>query len=198
MSRCYDHIKKWRQRTKQRALDAFGSKCGICGYFKCNSALQFHHLNPEEKDFAISRMKVNNWGKIVDELRKCICVCGNCHREIHDKITPIPKDIIRFDENYVTYKPLQPSKIIEYDKCPLCSNKKPKHYKYCSGKCYNKSTERVNWDLFDLSSMLLKKYTIVKISKIVGVSDNSIRKRLKKIGLPFKKETINNYIKSLG
>jgi hypothetical protein len=31
-----------------------GGECSICGYNKCVAALEFHHLNPSEKDFTIS------------------------------------------------------------------------------------------------------------------------------------------------
>lgn len=36
------------------ALEYKGNKCSICGYDKCLGALEFHHLDSEEKDFGIS------------------------------------------------------------------------------------------------------------------------------------------------
>jgi predicted HNH restriction endonuclease len=62
-----------------------------CGYSKCESALEFHHLNPNEKDFNISsiRQLSNFTEKIKNELDKCILVCSNCHREIHSNIIKI-------------------------------------------------------------------------------------------------------------
>lgn len=72
-------IKKW-------ALEYKGNKCEICGYNKCEEALEFHHLNPNEKDFCISDRDIKlNWLKIKEELDKCQLVCANCHREIHSK-----------------------------------------------------------------------------------------------------------------
>ena len=72
-------IKKW-------ALEYKGSKCAICGYNKCNSALEFHHLDTSKKDFCISdRNLILDWNLIKEELDKCILVCSNCHREIHEK-----------------------------------------------------------------------------------------------------------------
>ena len=73
-------IKKW-------ALEYKGNKCEICGYNKCSDALEFHHLNPAEKDFSISdRNLVLDWQLIKKELDKCQLVCSNCHREIHSLI----------------------------------------------------------------------------------------------------------------
>ena len=70
-------IKKW-------ALDYKGNKCEICGYSKCSEALDFHHINPQEKDFNFSDRDVAlDWEMIKKELDKCILVCSNCHREIH-------------------------------------------------------------------------------------------------------------------
>ena len=37
----------------------------------------------DEKDFAISELKSYTWDTIKKELDKCICVCRNCHAEIH-------------------------------------------------------------------------------------------------------------------
>lgn len=75
---------KRRKKLKQKAIEYKGNKCQICGYDKCISALEFHHLDPAQKDFGISEDGfTRSWSKIQSELDKCICVCSNCHREIH-------------------------------------------------------------------------------------------------------------------
>lgn len=78
-----------RQRNfKKQMVDYKGGKCMKCGYDKCINALEFHHMNPQEKDFTLSHMKNYSFNKIVtDELDKCILVCANCHREIHFELT---------------------------------------------------------------------------------------------------------------
>lgn len=76
-------IKKW-------ALEYKGKKCCICGYDKCTEALDFHHINPEEKDFILSdRNLILDWNEIKKELDKCVLVCSNCHREIHAGVTTL-------------------------------------------------------------------------------------------------------------
>ena len=47
-------------------------------------SLDFHHIDPTEKDFAISTFKNKKIDKLKEELDKCILVCSNCHGEIHD------------------------------------------------------------------------------------------------------------------
>lgn len=84
--RNYHRLKTYRQRIKAKAVEYKGGCCQICEYDRSNSALEFHHIDPNEKDFGISSYTNLSWGKIKDELDKCILVCANCHREIHDEI----------------------------------------------------------------------------------------------------------------
>lgn len=59
-------------------------KCEICGYDKNYSALTFHHLDPEEKDFSISDSKTISVTKLRNEISKCVVLCSNCHAEEHN------------------------------------------------------------------------------------------------------------------
>lgn len=72
----------YRQRIKKQMIEYKGGKCKICGYNKCIEALDFHHLNPNEKDFNISG-GTKSFKNLKPEIDKCILVCANCHREIH-------------------------------------------------------------------------------------------------------------------
>lgn len=72
-----------QRQAKERAIEYKGGKCEKCGYDKCHAALEFHHLDPNEKDFAISKSRFTVFDNIKKELDKCILVCANCHREIH-------------------------------------------------------------------------------------------------------------------
>lgn len=65
-------------------------KCQKCGESK-EYMLDFHHLDPDKKEETIARMTSNNYriDKVLNEIRKCIVLCSNCHREFH-----------YFEENY--------------------------------------------------------------------------------------------------
>lgn len=77
-------VSERRRKLKDMAIEYKGGKCEKCGYNKCNGALEFHHLNPEEKDFSISTSgTTKSFERIKKEIDKCILVCANCHREIH-------------------------------------------------------------------------------------------------------------------
>ena len=45
--------------------------------------LDFHHKDPKEKDRAVSHFHGCSWDKILKEIKKCIVLCANCHREKH-------------------------------------------------------------------------------------------------------------------
>ena len=57
--------------------------CQVCGYNKCASALVFHHLNPNNKEFRISRVNNYTIKNLKKEIKKCIILCANCHAELH-------------------------------------------------------------------------------------------------------------------
>ena len=78
-------VQRKRYKLKHDLIEYKGGKCEICGYNKCESALEFHHLNPEEKEFAISsKGYTRSFELCKKEVDKCILVCANCHREIHE------------------------------------------------------------------------------------------------------------------
>lgn len=63
-----------------------GGKCERCGYNKSMRALEFHHLDPSEKDFGISKQINRNINDLKKEVDKCILLCSNCHAEIHEEL----------------------------------------------------------------------------------------------------------------
>lgn len=93
MSRGSEAVIKWRRRLKAKAVAAMGGCCQCCGYNRSMNAMEFHHINPFEKDFSMGKIRAapKSLDKIIIELKKCILVCANCHREIHDNLLTIPE-----------------------------------------------------------------------------------------------------------
>jgi hypothetical protein len=85
---------------------AMGGCCQICGYSKSNNALEFHHIDPNEKEKGFGDLRANNtkWASLIEELRKCVMLCSNCHKEVHDGITVLPEGYKTFNEDYAEYK----------------------------------------------------------------------------------------------
>lgn len=77
-------VQKRRKKIRLMAISLLGGKCSRCGYDKCYEALDFHHKNGE-KDFAISSIS-KSWKSVLIEIKKCILLCANCHREEHVRL----------------------------------------------------------------------------------------------------------------
>jgi 5-methylcytosine-specific restriction endonuclease McrA len=86
-------VTAWRQKRKLKAIEYKGGKCILCGFSKYNSALEFHHLDPSQKDFALVS-KTISWERMKEELDKCVLLCSNCHHAVHSKEVELPKDLI--------------------------------------------------------------------------------------------------------
>lgn len=80
-------IQSFREQCRKRKLkfiNMLGGKCQNCGYNKCISALDFHHINPEDR----SKTKESReylykfFEKLVLE-NKIMLLCCRCHRELH-------------------------------------------------------------------------------------------------------------------
>lgn len=76
--------KKGRRKYKSEAVERFGGKCIVCGYCNCESALEFHHVNPFRKSCDLS--KCTGKAKFDKEADKCVLLCSNHHREIEEGI----------------------------------------------------------------------------------------------------------------
>lgn len=74
------------KKGKQRAVEYMGGCCSVCGYDNCITALEFHHIDPTKKSKTYDK-RFNIWSfeRQKEELKNCIIVCSNCHREIHSK-----------------------------------------------------------------------------------------------------------------
>ena len=77
-------VARRRKKLREKAVEYKGGKCIFCAYNRCQAALDFHHLDPKQKEFGVSLDGITrSWERIIKELDKCILVCSNCHREIH-------------------------------------------------------------------------------------------------------------------
>lgn len=82
--------------------------CNRCGYNKHWAALQFHHTNPNEKDFNIAVSMSLPLDVLFKEINKCEVLCANCHaiehsshKYSHIKTKPTKK---RFEKRNDSYK----------------------------------------------------------------------------------------------
>ena len=74
-----------KRNNRLRALELLGNKCSKCGYNRCSAALDFHHPNPSTKSDSLGHLWGKKWETILKEVKKCVILCANCHREEHNK-----------------------------------------------------------------------------------------------------------------
>ena len=74
--------------NKEWVVNLKGGCCEKCGYSKSLNALEFHHIDRNKKDLTISgsNLTKKNMEKIKIEIEKCILLCANCHRELHEEM----------------------------------------------------------------------------------------------------------------
>ncbi len=74
-----------RYRVKKQAVGYLGGKCKKCNWVGDLSGYDFHHLDPEIKDFNPSAANLANksWEVVKQELDKCDLLCAICHRLEH-------------------------------------------------------------------------------------------------------------------
>ncbi|MCX6703229.1 MAG: HNH endonuclease [Candidatus Zambryskibacteria bacterium] len=72
-----------RFRAKAAAIKMLGGKCQKCGWAGDQAALQFHHLEPDKKDFILGGVGNKSWDSILNEIKKCALLCANCHTIEH-------------------------------------------------------------------------------------------------------------------
>lgn len=70
-----------RYRVKKKAVEYKGGICK-CGWSGDISGFDFHHRNPEEKEFDVTAKNMANmkWEVVKKELDKCDLLCAVCHR----------------------------------------------------------------------------------------------------------------------
>jgi transposase len=86
-----ERVGRRRRQVKGKLVAEAGGKCVICGYHRCQRALQFHHIDPRTKEFHLGHTGVTrSLARCRAEARKCILLCANCHAEVEAGITAVP------------------------------------------------------------------------------------------------------------
>lgn len=156
------------EKIKLTQLYVFSLKtcCEECGYDKNKYALEFHHINENEKDDSISHLaNTRMWSKktkdlIDNEVKKCKCLCANCHREKHH---PEP---LNLDVDF-SFKEIDRS-LIAKQTCRRSAEKfnakdiKDIRFKYNNGLSINKLSKMYHCHTKTISK-IVKKITYINI-----------------------------------
>lgn len=161
-----------RNRKKLELIQYKGGKCQDCGYddLRFLSVFSFHHINPNEKEFSISRFSNHAIDFLKNEVDKCVLLCVRCHAIRHD--TEVFK---KREERLKIKKQFLPTSV----KCLYCKNDfKPQNQKqhYCSRECCSLAKRKVKRPSKDELASLIKNNSWETLARMFDVSANSIRK----------------------
>ena len=180
-----EYIRRRQLVLKLKAIAYKGGKCVKCGYNKCYASLVFHHRDPKIKEMGWSFLKKRSWGKIIQELDKCDLVCANCHGEIHHDISISVEAEEWLEKKRI--KRIQHQVKGTIGECARCCKKFirtkwGKKMKYCSKICSTLAQERIKWPGIENLKLLVCETGYVQTGKILGVSPQAIKKRIKRHG----------------
>jgi transposase len=82
-------VTRRRRSLKQILVKEAGGGCVLCGYSRCDRALEFHHLDPKAKKFQITS-HTRSLARLRAEASKCVLLCSNCHAEVEAGIAAVP------------------------------------------------------------------------------------------------------------
>lgn len=104
---CREYHKKNRERRVEgdriykSQIDALKTPCCKCGDARLY-VIDFHHVDPGEKSFNINRKKAKSDFSIIEnEVKKCVCLCRNCHMEFHHFYGQKPKNPVQALNDYL-------------------------------------------------------------------------------------------------
>lgn len=84
-------VAKRRRTIKRKLVEEAGGRCLICGYDRCQQALQFHHVDPSTKRFHLGHNGIcRSLSRSREEAKKCVLLCANCHAEVEAGLTTLP------------------------------------------------------------------------------------------------------------
>ena len=189
-----------RKRRKTNLLEVLGGKCIICGFDEFPEALEFHHVNPKQKSFGIgsSHAVTKSLDAQLEEMKKCVLLCSNCHKGVHAQYYTIPSDW----EKYYDEEAAQTLRNEKYDVnhnsyryCEYCGKLfKKSNYdqKYCSPECSHKAQRKTERPSREEFKDMIRTIPFSHIALKYNVSENAIKKWCDEYQLPRKKTDIKN------
>ncbi len=177
-------VSQRRRKLKQMIVTYLGGKCARCEFDGHHAALVPHHVNEFKKSFALSMNGcTRSWKVIQEECKKCILLCQNCHHTVHATHEPY-----WFDENnipdYGHYfdNTAHNGRTMFY--CIDCKNEcsfRSTRCRPCSSKFYSTrpNTQKIKWPDLEILQDLVSIHGYSAAGRLLGVSDNAIRKHFK-------------------
>lgn len=189
-----EDVSNYRRRRKQNLIQVLGGKCQICGFDLFPDALEFHHEDPNQKDYGLaSKGTCHDIEADLNEVKKCFLLCANCHRGVHSGYYNTPIEHI-FDEQLAQTLINERNKkaITRLNYCIDCHcqiNSTSIRCQSCAARarriCDRPSREELK--------QLIRTIPFTQIGKQFGVGSNSVRRWCDSMNLPRTKQIIDTY-----
>jgi transposase-like protein len=86
-----ESVVRRRRKVKELLVQEAGGRCSVCGYDRYIGALEFHHVDPDDKRLSLGGGGVTLAIEVLrDEAQKCVLLCSNCHAEVEGGVTMLP------------------------------------------------------------------------------------------------------------
>lgn len=84
IKRAHKYYRTTGQARRDDRMAKYKTACLKCGETRVY-CLCFHHIDPKQKKFNIGggTAKIALEEDIANEVKKCVCLCQNCHKEFH-------------------------------------------------------------------------------------------------------------------
>jgi transposase len=88
-------VQRRRREVKRILVAEAGGACVLCGYDRTVGGLHFHHRDPSQKAFSLSRQGVTRSLEAARaEAAKCVLLCSNCHAEVEAGDLELPPSLL--------------------------------------------------------------------------------------------------------
>ncbi len=166
-------VMNYIKRRKTNLIKLFDGKCCICGFNSFQEALEFHHVNPEEKEFGLSANSAitKSLDKQLTEVRKCILVCANCHRGIEYGYIEVPQNWQSFFREDIAQELIKETNTIKHRRknyCQNCGKEISLEAKLCP-KCKNLFSRIVERPSRQELKSLIREKSFTEIGSMYGV-----------------------------
>lgn len=88
------------KKRREEFTQMYKKPCEKCGESRLY-LIHFHHIDPKAKLFTIGKYSLKNQELLEEEVKKCVCLCPNCHNEFHYLYGSNPKDPIASLNEYL-------------------------------------------------------------------------------------------------
>ena len=197
MSKNSEYVITCIKKRKKDLRSVFHSKCCLCGFNEVQEALDFHHVNPEEKKFGIGDASAVTTAleKQLEEIRKCVLLCANCHRGVHSGEYKIPDNWKEYYDEEVAQKLLENLNKIKHREiryCKICKKEITSRATYCEA-CAKFVSRKVERPSREILKQEIRTISFVELGRKYNVTDNAIRKWCDEYNLPRRKTDISQY-----